>query len=155
MYDASWFTASYSASGSQALLQRQTSQLLSLPVVKITTQAFACTLSQAVLTHISMCGRSYLTWIQSIWDASALLTALLTALGSRVATPLQATSHADGADQQKANAFVGSLTGFDRRMNQVVVDSGILKGIPEGRLQVAGEAFDTSIRLVLHWFGSL
>lgn len=51
---------------------------------------------------------------------------------------MQAAAHSDGGDQRKASAFVQSLTNFDRRMNQVVVDSGILKGIPKGRLKAAG-----------------
>ena len=75
-------------------------------------------------------------------------SALLTAVGSRVATPLQATLHAAGVDQQKAKAFVDSLTNFDRRMNQVVVGSGILKGIPEGRLRSAGEPVSSQLLLV-------
>ncbi|KAL3147596.1 hypothetical protein ABBQ38_014648 [Trebouxia sp. C0009 RCD-2024] len=41
------------------------------------------------------------------------------------------------AGQQKA--FVEALSDFDRRMNQVVVDSAILQGIPEGRLTAAGQ----------------
>ena len=44
----------------------------------------------------------------------------------------------DTADQQKATAFVEALTDFDKRMNQVVVDSGILQGVSEDRLRSAG-----------------
>ena len=51
---------------------------------------------------------------------------------------MQGGAPADAADQQKATAFVEALTDFDKRMNQVVVDSGILQGIPEGRLTTAG-----------------
>ncbi len=53
---------------------------------------------------------------------------------------LQGATNPDAIDQQKATAFVDALTQFDRRMNQVVVDSGILKGIPQGRLKAAGNA---------------
>lgn len=51
----------------------------------------------------------------------------------------EGVAHPDAIDQQQATAFVDALTQFDRRMNQVVVDSGILKGIPQGRLKAAGE----------------
>ncbi|DBA77723.1 TPA: hypothetical protein ACH3X2_008416 [Trebouxia sp. C0005] len=51
----------------------------------------------------------------------------------------EGATHPDAIDQQKATAFVDALTQFDRRMNQVVIDSGILKGIPQGRLKAAGE----------------
>ena len=51
---------------------------------------------------------------------------------------MQGGAAADAADQQKGSAFVEALTDFDKRMNQVVVDSGILQGIPEGRLRSAG-----------------
>ncbi|DBB00608.1 TPA: hypothetical protein ACH3X3_002298 [Trebouxia sp. C0006] len=51
----------------------------------------------------------------------------------------EGATNPDAIDQQKATAFVDALTQFDRRMNQVVVDSGILKGIPQGRLKAAGE----------------
>ncbi|DBB00982.1 TPA: hypothetical protein ACH3X1_000888 [Trebouxia sp. C0004] len=51
----------------------------------------------------------------------------------------EGAAHPDGTNQQKATAFVNALMQFDRRMNQVVVDSGILRGIPHGRLKAAGE----------------
>ena len=51
---------------------------------------------------------------------------------------LQGGAAVDTSSQQKATAFVEALTDFDKRMNQVVVDSGILQGIPEGRLTSAG-----------------
>lgn len=51
---------------------------------------------------------------------------------------IQGGAAADAADQQKATAFVEALSDFDKRMNQVVVDSGVLQGIPEGRLTSAG-----------------
>lgn len=52
---------------------------------------------------------------------------------------MQGAVPADALNEEEATAFVGALTNFDKRMNQVVVDSGILKGIPEGRLKLAGE----------------
>lgn len=52
---------------------------------------------------------------------------------------MQGAANPDGLDQQKITDFVDALTQFDRRMNQVVVDSGILKGIPMGRLRAAGK----------------
>ena len=52
---------------------------------------------------------------------------------------MQDAANPDGLDQQKVAVFVDALTQFDRRMNQVVVDSGILKGIPKGRLRAAGK----------------
>lgn len=52
---------------------------------------------------------------------------------------MQGAANPDGLDRQKTTDFVDALTQFDRRMNQVVVDSGILKGIPKGRLRAAGK----------------
>ena len=64
---------------------------------------------------------------------------------------LQGATNPDAVDQQKATAFVDALTQFDRRMNQVVVDSNILKGIPQGRLKAAGNALCSSpLPSVLH-----
>ncbi len=57
---------------------------------------------------------------------------------------LQGATNPDAVDQQKATAFVDALTQFDRRMNQVVVDSAILKSIPQGRLKAAGNALCSS-----------
>ena len=51
---------------------------------------------------------------------------------------MQGGAAADTADQQKATAFVQALTDFDKQMNQVVVDSGLLQGISEDRLWSAG-----------------
>ena len=51
---------------------------------------------------------------------------------------MQVGAAVDTADQQKATPFVEALTDFDKRMNQVVVDSGILQGVSEDRLRSAG-----------------
>lgn len=57
----------------------------------------------------------------------------------------QGGGSSNGAGQQKASAFVEALSDFDRRMNQVVVDSAILQGIPEGRLTATGGPFLPSL----------
>ena len=51
---------------------------------------------------------------------------------------MQGAAHPDKLDHDKVSTFVEALTQFDRRLNQVVVDCGILKGIPKGRLNEAG-----------------
>ena len=63
---------------------------------------------------------------------------------------MQGGAHADSFDQDKATAFVDALSSFDKRMNQVVVDSGILKGVPEGRLTSAGRAPSRVVMLPKH-----
>ena len=75
------------------------------------------------------------TWIACRCEATSIAVLLIKLLMKLV---IQGGAAADAADQQKATAFVEALSDFDKRMNQVVVDCGILQGIPEGRLTSAG-----------------
>lgn len=52
---------------------------------------------------------------------------------------MQGSAPAEAYDQESVAAYVRQLTDFDRRMNTVVVESGILQGVTKGELAFAGK----------------